>query len=550
MSEPVLDRSKISIKRDSYGTASYTNLHDQSLIAITRDFKRSLSGKMYPLDKEGITRKIANSDYHVSRKIDGEFNLFFKIGSEAFTLNPGGTVRVGLPWMNEAVESLKKAKVENAVLAGELYLQKESGERSRVHDIVSVSRNPKSSEELSCVGFAVFDLVSIEGDTISPDNFDGAWSTIQKCVTGDLFHPVESKQVSSAKDINKLFEKWVEQERAEGLVVRGDTSGFFKIKPRHTIDAVILGFTESTGEREGMLHDVLVGLKRSDGALQALTKVGGGFSDEQRRELLSDLKDEIVDSEYAEVNSDHVAYQMVKPTRVIEMSLLDLVAETTRGGPVNRMVLDFDGSYRVIRRFPLASVISPQFVRFRDDKTTDAKEVGIEQVARLVNVDNFDQNAKELAFPKSELLSRSVYQKEARGSRMVRKFVVFKTNKESQSEEYPAYVFHYTDFSPNRKAPLAREVRVSSSLAQITAIRDEFIKDNIKKGWDEVGASADAAASSVVDTSKAKADESDDKSAKKKTAKKKAVKKKKTVKTATATTAKKKKTKKATKKKS
>ena len=33
---------------------------------------------------------------------------------------------------------------------------------------------------------------------------------------------------------------------------------------------------------------------------------------------------------------------------------------------------------------------------------------------------------------------------------MVRKFVLWKTNKE-QSEDYPAFVVHFTDFSPNRK---------------------------------------------------------------------------------------------------
>ena len=274
---------------------------------------------------------------------------------------------------------------------------------------------------------------------------------------------METKPAKTSADIKSIFEEWVEKERAEGLVVRGDNGGFFKVKPRYTIDAVVLGFTESTGDREGMLHDILVGLQRADGSLQVLTKVGGGFTDDQRREILSDLQDSVVESEYAEVNSDHVAYQMVKPDRVVELSCLDLVSETTRGGPVNRMVLDFDDEYKVIRRFPLASVISPQFVRFRDDKSVHPKDVGIEQISKIVTVNNFDANAKELVFPKSEVLSRSVYSKASKGKTMVRKFVVIKTNKEDQSDEYPAYVFHYTDFSPNRKAPLAREVRVSSS---------------------------------------------------------------------------------------
>jgi hypothetical protein len=67
---------------------------------------------------------------------------------------------------------------------------------------------------------------------------------------------------------------------------------------------------------------------------------------------------------------------------------------------------------------------------------------------------------------------------------MVRKFVMWKTNKETQSDDFPAYVVHYTDFSPNRKAPLARDVRVSSSLEQIQTMWDSLKESNIKKGWD------------------------------------------------------------------
>src|SRR6185295_16678928 len=122
-----------------------------------------------------------------------------------------------------------------------------------------------------------------------------------------------------------------------------------------------------------------------DGTLQVLGRVGGGFSEDERRAMLSDLKDMVVESEYAEVNSDHVAYQMVQPDRVVEISCLDMISETTRGGPVNRMVLDYreNGSrqYHVVRRLPLAAVISPQFIRRREDKKVRVNDVRIGQVS-------------------------------------------------------------------------------------------------------------------------------------------------------------------------
>ena len=67
---------------------------------------------------------------------------------------------------------------------------------------------------------------------------------------------------------------------------------------------------------------------------------------------------------------------------------------------------------------------------------------------------------------------------------MVRKLVPWKTNPENEHDEYPAFVLHYTDFSPNRKDPLARELRVSSSLEQINALLVEMTAANIKKGWE------------------------------------------------------------------
>jgi len=152
------------------------------------------------------------------------------------------------------------------------------------------------------------------------------------------------------------------------------------------------------------------------------------------------------------------------------------------------MALDWnrDGSrpYRVVRRLPLASVISPQFIRRRDDKTVSAADVRIKQVTDLVEVPLADRDARQIALPPSEVLRREVYTKQMKGETMVRKFVLWKTNKESQSEDFPAFVIHYTDFSPNRKTPLEREVRVSHSREQIEALWEGLKTSNLAKGWE------------------------------------------------------------------
>jgi hypothetical protein len=357
-----------------------------------------------------------------------------------------------------------------------------------VQDVVSSAGRPTSVAELEQLRFAAFDLISLNGSQ-PPAAFRETWQQLTKILeSGTRVHPVEGEWVTKPAAVRDLYDRWVEKEGAEGLVARSDAAGSFKIKPRHNLDVAVIGYSESVGDRAGLLHDMLVAVLRREGTFHVLGRVGGGFSDEQRKEMLSDLKDMAVDSEYAEVSSDHVAYQMVKPDWVVEISCLDLVSQNTRGGPVSRMVLDWHANnghslYRTLRRMPLASVISPQFVRRREDKQVQAIDVRIAQVADLVELPQAEKDSRQLVLPKSEILRREVYVKELKGEQMVRKLVLWKSNKEQVAEDFPAYVVHLTDFSPNRKDPLAREMRVSSSFPQIQQLFDQLKSENITKGW-------------------------------------------------------------------
>ena len=136
-----------------------------------------------------------------------------------------------------------------------------------------------------------------------------------------------------------------------------------------------------------------------------------------------------------------------------------------------------------------ATMDHPQFVRRRDDKKVRPQDVGLRQVTDIVEVPMADKDARQMTLPLSEILRREVYTKDLKGQTMVRKFVTWKTNKEN-TEEFPAYVMHFTDFSPNRKDPLSREVRVSSSQTQIEQLFASLKEENIKAGWLAFGAGA------------------------------------------------------------
>ena len=85
----------------------------------------------------------------------------------------------------------------------------------------------------------------------------------------------------------------------------------------------------------------------------------------------------------------------------------------------------------------------------------------------------------------SVILHREVYVKESKGIKKVRKFIVWKTNKE-ESNDFPAFVYHYTDYSPGRKDPLKKEIKISENLKKIEDVLKLELEDNVKKGWEKI----------------------------------------------------------------
>ncbi|MEE9303238.1 MAG: hypothetical protein V3U84_05580, partial [Thiotrichaceae bacterium] len=73
--------------------------------------------------------------------------------------------------------------------------------------------------------------------------------------------------------------------------------------------------------------------------------------------------------------------------------------------------------------------------------------------------------------------------KQLKGATMVRKLIIWKTNKEEASTDFPSYVLHLTNYSPNRKSPLEHEIRVSSSKQQIEALYADWQKKYFVGGW-------------------------------------------------------------------
>ncbi|MEE9315015.1 MAG: hypothetical protein V3V02_10230 [Rhizobiaceae bacterium] len=476
----------------SYRIGTSDDLNKEGYLRIVRARRRQLGQMTTALDTESAKRRIPDSTYQISRKVDGEFAMLIYEDGEACIINPGKTVRAGAPFLDEAIEWLNKAGVKKALIGGEFYVQRtkeqleRDGKATRVHDIVRFGRAPKTQDELNQLAFACFNIYDLDGEDLSM-NYDASIAKLEELFSkGKRIHPVETVVGENAKAVLKQYEKWVRGEGEEGVVARSPTAGVYKLKPRHNLDLAVIGFTESTDDRKGMLHDMLLAIVRQDGSYQIVTRVGGGFSDEQRFEFLEKLKTRVVESGFHEVNSARVAYQMVEPGLVVEIQCLDLVATTSRGNPIDKMVLEWDADenrWEGLRRLPLCSVISPQFVRFREDKQAQKDDVRLAQLSDIVNIPDIERVAEQIKLPPSKLIKRTVGTKNSRGAVMVRKLVMWKTNKDEASKDFPAYVLQLTDFSPNRKDPLKYEMKVSSSKEQLLGFFAEWEKKYYVSGW-------------------------------------------------------------------
>ena len=373
-----------------------------------------------------------------------------------------------------------------------MYVNRPNGKRPWVHDVVRVARKPEDQEAVDTLSFGIFNIYDLDGKDLSM-HYSDAIQKVEEIfgkpsVKNQRVHAVETI-VGDEKQIFKQFSTWVDEEGGEGVVVRSDSAGVFKIKLRHTLDLAVVGFTEGIDDRAGMLHSMLLAVIRSDGSFQIVSRVGGGFSDDQRIEILKQLQPQVVESEYAEVNSDRVAYQMIKPGLVVEISCLDIISRTSHGSTIDRMIIEWDADdnqWEGVRRLPLCSIISPQFLRIRDDKKADQDDVKMTQLSDITEIPELQRVADDLVLPKSKIMERIVATKTLKEATMVRKFLLWKTNKEEVANDHPAYVLHLTDYSPNRKDPLKHEIRVSSSEKQIKSLLEEWKEKYIVGGWNVI----------------------------------------------------------------
>jgi ATP-dependent DNA ligase len=445
---------------------------------IAQDYKKSLSRNFISLSPDKIDEYLNAPSYFVTRKYDGELTLVFFENGKAAGLNSSGSIIPDLPCIKETERCLEAVGFRSAVLAGEVYADETQG-RTRVFDAAAALADSKKHDSLR---LAVFDIVSING-TAWETRYDETHKKLREIFSPKTLPapvrctPVRWEKTESKARVKELFNEWVLNEGSEGLVIRGSTRAAVKIKPRLSIDAAVVGFSES--EIPGFVRTLLYALINEDGSWQIIGRTGNGLTEDQKKSLYKRLSASKIKSNYIEVDSNRAAFHLVRPELVVELEAGDVICENSKGDIINPILELQDGVFKQSGRVPGFSLISAVIKRFRDDKKPDDVGVRISQInSRAYRSQAGGKRPAEKLIP-STILVRDVYKKE--GAAAVQKYMVWKTNKEAHG--YPAYVFSFTNFSAGKAEPLSIDMRVSGSEQQIMALYRDFLAKNVKTGW-------------------------------------------------------------------
>lgn len=452
------------------------------IIEKAKQYKKKIASAFVLVDADNIASKIAGSQFVVTKKIDGILvGLYYEAG-ELFAITTTGKVISNIPCTSEAALLLKNYGLKTALIEAEMYVILEEGRRERVGDVAKALSDKSLYDRIL---LAPFDIIALDGEEYKSDGYRDTIIKLYSIFSGKLVRPVSYKEFDSINDVISLYKEWVEDGGAEGLVVHSEAPIVYKVKQRHSVDGVIVGFTYGDADNSDCIRDVAIALMREDGLFQVVGVTGTGFTNEQKKELAGILEPLACKSEYIITDSRNIAFQMVKPYVVAEFVAGDYVADGYDGSPKINPLLIYDelNGYIYDGNTSGVSILHLAFVRFRNDKAVDKSDIRISQITDICPFSEY-KTSKITGLKKSEVIVRRVFVKGSGDKLMIQKFLVWKTNKED-SLSYPAYVFFYTDFSSGRKEILKRDIKVSSDEKQALEFLENAIAENVKKGWEE-----------------------------------------------------------------
>jgi len=462
-------------------------LSDEALLEKLARYKRQVAKRYRVVEPDVIEQLLPAEDLLLSPKLDGELWFLVKRGADVALCAYNGRVLHGVATLRGVAEHV--AKRPDFVVAGEL-VGSAGSERPRSHHTGAALSDPRGESLLS---FHAFDLVEENGQDRLGTPYEQRHAWLEDTLGG--LGPASKFKVGRTergdpKVVAARYREWVIGNKFEGVVVRSQRGLTYKIKPTMTVDVVIVAFGERVTGDVRQVRELQVGLFRDDGTIQLVGSIGTGLSEDDRARWHQRLTAIEARSVFRLANREGTLCRFVRPEIVVEMRVSDLLVTDAWDAPIRRMCLRYatggetGDRYESVSELRTAVPLHPVLLRERTDKKANASDAGMSQITSYleeVGVDPVRAGARAAA----EIALRGVFTKETKGQLAVRKYIVVKTNKDSEGTHPPFAVF-FSDFAAGRKEPLQTMLRTAATIEEARSHVESWLVDNVKKGWSEV----------------------------------------------------------------
>lgn len=440
-----------------------------------KSYKNNVASKYDFLDASKL-KQIGDQKYFCSKKIDGQ-TFFLSVQEDTIQIL-NSSFQDYSSNLQHIINEVKNLKIkEKIIFVGELF--DSSKERERNGDVIV---GLSSKDQSSNLALALFDIAKQENTSHS---FSGKYEKIKKLFGDDYTKPIFalSQQELELSEIQKFFDDCLQND-SEGIILRNDAN-ITKVKKQESIDAVILGYTLEVDQKT--LRSVSFGSFKNNNEIIFIGSSGNFDSSINQSDLLSQLQKLNIECDYIQIASNGTAYQFVKPEIVISVDFYDTQIEKSDQQPIKKPIFSISNdSLRCIGKNQSMSFLASTISAVRSDKEANKDQCGLSQLTRITGLDEdyFGLSLDLENLAKSEITKIQTFVKESKKGKAIRKFMLWKTNKE-QTGVFPPYVFYYLDYSEGRKDPIKRDLNPFDDEKKALNFFNLAIEENVKKGWEE-----------------------------------------------------------------
>jgi len=331
------------------------------------EWKKKVNFKQFSYD-DFVSKFFNIPNTFFLEKVDGLLGtLVYREGKKPFFQLSGGGVIVDLPVLYEYEIHLKKLKIKEAILAGELVGRK-FGTVLPFNQTQSIVRTAyRRLEYRDLVHHYIVDVCSLNGKKF---NFPQSINFMSKNFGRMGLPRIHIPRIAygNIDTFRKLYDIVRDKPGFDGVVARDIKGNNYKVKFTGTVDLVVIGagHIDMKAWKKNQVSYLLTSFIDGEGLFRTSSKVGTGFTLKERAALFNYIKDSTIYKKDGEF--------FVKPKLVIEVKFFRYRMTST---PTYKFA---KGRYDLIGSKKSVTLSHPGFERIRTDKKPDRYSCRMEQI--------------------------------------------------------------------------------------------------------------------------------------------------------------------------